>query len=195
MSVIRQRAFEWTALLAVVLGVLLALFSAVGTLVADHLVVPVEVPADALSVSAGEGFAVTGTATADLTVAAPTAVERVWTMVPSLLVAVLIVLVGTLLPRVVRSLRTGDPFAAVNARRVGVCAAIVLVGGVVAAGLRTAGAHVIVGGADVSAVGGAALEPVIDVPVGALLLGLGLASVAEFLRRGAVLNEEVEGLI
>ncbi|WP_304452486.1 hypothetical protein [Nocardiopsis sp. YSL2] len=195
MSVIRQRAFEWTALLAVALGVFLALFSAAGTLVADHLVVPVEVPAAALSVSSGGGFAITGTATADLTVADPTTAERAWTMGPSLLVAVLIVLVGTLLLRVVRSLRTGDPFAAVNARRVGVCAAAVVVGGAVVGGLRVAGAHAVVGGADLSAVGGAAVEPLVDWPVGALLLGLGLASAAEFLRRGALLNKEVEGLV
>ncbi|MFE3461417.1 hypothetical protein ACFXKD_28060 [Nocardiopsis aegyptia] len=195
MGVIRQRAFEWAAFLAVALGVLLALFSAVGTLVADHLVVPVEVPAAALSVSSGEGAAITGTAAADLTVADPTTAERMWTMGPALLVAVLIVLVGTLLLRVVRSLRTGDPFASVNARRIGACAAIVLVGGVVVAGLRAAGAHAVVGGADLSAVGGAAVDPVIEWPVGTLLLGLGLASAAEFLRRGAILNEEVEGLV
>ncbi|KOX13201.1 hypothetical protein ADL05_19780 [Nocardiopsis sp. NRRL B-16309] len=177
------------------LGALLALFSAGGTLVADRLIVPVEVPAAALSVPSEGRFAITGPAGAELAVTDPTMAERVWTMGPSLLVAVLIVLVGTLLLRVVRSLRTGDPFDAVNARRLGVCAAITLVGGGIAAGLQAGGARAVVGGAELSAVGGAAVEPVFEVPVAALLLGLGFAAAAEFLRRGALLSEEVDGLI
>ncbi|MCY9784229.1 hypothetical protein KIK06_10020 [Nocardiopsis sp. EMB25] len=195
MSAVRQRASEWVALVAIVLGVGLALFAAVGTLAADNLVVPVEVPAAAVPPPSGDGFEFTGAVTAELTVTAPTVVERVWAMAPSLIVAAQIVFVATLLLRVVRSLRTGEPFSAVNARRIGVCAAVTLVGGVLAAALRAVGSHMIVGGAVPSLVGGFALEPVVELPVASLLLGLGLASAAAFLRAGALLREEVEGLV
>ncbi|WP_157982428.1 hypothetical protein [Nocardiopsis sp. FIRDI 009] len=195
MTAVRQRVSEWVLLGAIVMGAVLVLFAAVATLAADNLVVPVEVPAAVVPPPSGDGLEFTGAVTAELTVADPTAAERVWTMAPSLVLAAQIVLVGTLLLRVVRSLRTGDPFNAVNARLIGVCAAVTLVGGVLVAALRTVGAHAILGGAGPSLVGGAALEPVVELPVAALLLGLGLASAAAFLRSGALLREEVDGLV
>ncbi|WP_159944083.1 MULTISPECIES: DUF2975 domain-containing protein [unclassified Nocardiopsis] len=183
MPVLRQRFPEWVALAAGALGTLLACIAAVGALVADNILVPVTVPES----SVGD---VVGPVTAALRIAEPTAGERLWTFAPSLVLAVQVAVVGLLLFRVVRSLRTGDPFAPANARRVWACAVVVLVGGLLAAALRTFGHR-----SAVAAAGAPDLEAVVDLPVVAAVLGLGLAAAAEFLRRGAALREDVRGLV
>ncbi len=195
-NAVRQRASEWTALVATAVGVLLACFSAVGTLVADNVLIPVTTSAAGLpSVGDGDGFALTGPVTAVLEVSEPTAGGRLWAFAPSLVLAVQVMVVGLLLFRVVRSLRTGDPFAPVNVRRIRVCAVVVLAGALLAAASRVFGYQAAVDEAGRALPGSPALEVVVDVPVTAVVLGLGLAAAAEFMRRGTALRDDVDGLV
>ncbi|WP_326549793.1 hypothetical protein [Micromonospora sp. NBC_01813] len=194
-----QRAFEAVTAGAVALGTLLAVGSAIGVLVADNLVVPVTVnPSDDLGPQATAGrFALAPQGAAVLTVTEPTAGDRLWIFGPALLLAAVIAATGGLLWRVVRSLRTADPFHPRNARRVGAAAAVLLVAGSLAAALQAAGHLALVGAArrawppDQAL----ALQAVIDPPAAVLLLGLGLGAAAEFLRRGAALRADLDGLV
>ncbi|WP_175440072.1 DUF2975 domain-containing protein [Micromonospora nigra] len=181
------------------LGALLVAGSAVGALVADNLVVPVTVTPTAdlgAQVTAGR-FTLAPQGAAILTVAEPTAGDRLWIFGPALLLAAVIAATGALLWRVVRSLRTADPFHPRNARRVGAAAAVLLLGGSLAAALQAAGHLTLVRAARHAWQPDQvfALHTVIDLPVTTLLLGLGLGAAAEFLRRGAALRADLEGLV
>ncbi|WP_190394283.1 hypothetical protein [Nocardiopsis quinghaiensis] len=196
MNAVRQRASEWTALAAAAGGVLLACFTAVGTLVADNVLIPVTTSAaGAPLVGDGGGPALTGPVTAALEIAEPTVGDRLWAFAPSLVLAVQVAVVGLLLFRVVRSLRTGAPFAPVNVRRLWACAAVVLAGALLASATRVFAYQAVVDGASRALPGSPPLEVVVDVPVTAVALGLGLAAAAEFMRRGTVLREDVDGLV
>ncbi|MFV2009427.1 DUF2975 domain-containing protein [Micromonospora sp. LOL_027] len=194
-----QWVFETVAAGAVALGALLAAGSAIGVLTADNLVVPATVnPATDLGPQATAGrFALTPQDAALLTVAEPTVGDRLWIFGPALLLAAVVATAGGLLWRVVRSLRSADPFHPRNARRVGAAAAVLLFGGALAAALQAAG-HL----ALVSAARHAwqpdrtlTLQAVIDPPVAVLLLGLGLGAAAEFLRRGTAMRADLDGLV
>ncbi|OKI13453.1 hypothetical protein A6A08_14225 [Nocardiopsis sp. TSRI0078] len=175
---------------------LLACFAAAGALVADNVLVPVETSAaGAVPAGEGDGFALTGPVTAVLEIAEPTAGDRLWAFAPSLVLAVQVAVVGLLLFRVVRTLRAGEPFTPVNARRLWACAVVVLAGALLAAAARVFGHRAVVDEAGRALPGAPALDAVVDVPVAAVVLGLGLAAAAEFMRRGAVLRDDVEGLV
>ncbi|WFE26327.1 DUF2975 domain-containing protein [Solwaraspora sp. WMMD791] len=194
-----QWAVEAVTAGAVALGTLLAVGSAIGVLIADNLVVPVTVdPATDLGPQGAAGrFALAPQGGAVLTVTDPTAGDRLWIFGPALLLAAVIATAGGLLWRVVRSLRTADPFHPRNARRVGAAAAVLLVGGSLAAALQAAGHLALVDAArrawppDQTL----ALQAVIDPPAAVLLLGLGLGAAAEFLRRGAAMRADLDGLV
>lgn len=190
MNFVRRYLPEWVALAAAAAGTLLVCFAGVGSLVADDLLVPVTVPG-----AAAGPYDLVGPAETTLRIAAPTAAERLWTLAPSLVQAAQTVLVGLLLFRVARSLRTGDPFAPVNAARIRMCAAVVLVGGLAASALRTLGHRAVVEGAAGASPGAPSPEALVDLPVAAVLLCVGLAAAAGFLRRGALLREDVRGLV
>ncbi|WP_306369045.1 hypothetical protein [Nocardiopsis sp. CC223A] len=190
MNFVRRHLPEWVALATAAAGVLLACFAGIGSLVADNLLVPVTV-----AEAAGGSYDLVGPAETTLRIAAPTAAERLWAFAPSLVQAVQAAVVGLLLFRVARTLRTGDPFAPVNAVRVLVCAVVVLAGGLLASALRALGHRAVVEGAAGASPGTPPLEPVVDLPVVAMVLGIGLAAAGGFLRRGAVLREDVRGLV
>ncbi|RPF20735.1 DUF2975 domain-containing protein [Myceligenerans xiligouense] len=194
-----QWVFEAATAAAVALGVLLAAGSALGALVADNLVLPVTVDptADLGSQAAAGRFEIEPQGAAVLMVTEPTAGDRLWIFGPALLLAVVVAAAGGLLWRVVRSLRTADPFRPRNARRVGAAAAALLLGGSLAAGLQAAGQLILVRAARHAwqmdqALG---LQAVIDPPAAILLLGLGLVAAAEFLRRGAAMRADLDGLV
>ncbi|WJK33897.1 hypothetical protein [Solwaraspora sp. WMMA2065] len=119
-----QWAFETVTAGAVALGTLLAAASAIGVLIADNLVAPVTVnPTTDLGPQATAGrFTLTPQDAALLTVAEPTVGDRLWIFGPALLLAAVVATAGGLLWRVVRSLRSADPFHPRNARRVGAAA-------------------------------------------------------------------------
>lgn len=194
-----QKAFEAATAGAAFLGVLLAAGSAIGVLFADNLVVPATVtPVPGLGPQGEAGrFALAVDGSAVLTVTEPTAGDRLWIFGPALLLAAVIGSVGALLWRVVRSLRTADAFHPRNARRVGVAAAVLLVGGSLTAGLQAAGHLALVRAARQAWQPDQvlALQAVIDLPATTLLLGLGLGAAAEFLRRGSALRADLDGLV
>ncbi|MFY1696406.1 MULTISPECIES: DUF2975 domain-containing protein [unclassified Solwaraspora] len=194
-----QRAFEAVTAGAVALGTLLAVGSAIGVLVADNLVVPVTVdPTTDLGPLATAGrFALAPQGAAVLTVTEPTAADRLWIFGPALLLAAVIATSGGLLWRVVRSLRSADPFHPRNARRVGAAAAVLLLGGSLAAALQAAGHLALVSAARHAWQPDQAftLQAVIDPPAAVLLFGLGLGAAAEFLRRGAAMRADLDGLV
>ncbi len=96
-----------------------------------------------------------------------------------------------LLLQIVRSLQRDEVFARVNARRLGVLAVVLGVGGM-AAQLLTAFGTVRVLDADF--VPGKAI-PVFGFSFLPLLAALGVAVLAEVFRQGAALREDVEGLV
>lgn len=101
----------------------------------------------------------------------------------------IVVLLGLLL--LVRSLRQGDPFTPVNARRLYAIAAAVGIGGQGAVLLHAWGRA--------SVISDSPLSPYLvqDVHISALplLAGLGMAVAAEVFRQGAALRADVEGLV
>ncbi|GAB3160217.1 hypothetical protein GCM10027059_07780 [Myceligenerans halotolerans] len=194
-----QWVFEAVTAAAVTLGVLLSAGSALGALVADNLVLPVTVdPAADLGAQAAAGrFELVPQGAAVLTVTEPTVGDRLWIFGPALLLAAVVAAAGGLLWRVVRSLRTADPFHPRNARRVGAAAAVLLLGGSLAAGLQAAGQLALADAARHAWQSGQAhgLQAAIDPPAAILLLGLGLVAAAEFLRRGAAMRADLDGLV
>ncbi|GAB3164222.1 hypothetical protein GCM10027059_19950 [Myceligenerans halotolerans] len=194
-----QWAFEAATAAALTLGVLLAAGSAIGALIADNLVLPVTMDpkADLGSHVAASGFELFPEGAAILTVTEPTVGDRFWIFGPALLLAAVIATAGGLLWRVVRSLRTADPFRPRNARRVGAAAAVLLLGGLLAAGLQAAGHLALLEAARRTWPLAQALELqiVIDPPTTTLVLGLGLGAAAEFLRRGAAMRADLDGLV
>lgn len=134
---------------------------------------------------------VTGPMTGTVVVQDPTAAQYGWDLAPSALLLLLAVVVARLLLGVVRSLRTGDPFTAANARR-----------------LTTLGILLIVSGTFVPVFQGIAFEAVLDplLPDGPrtwtlelqlwpVLAGILIGFLAEVFARGARLREDVEGLV
>jgi hypothetical protein len=122
----------------------------------------------------------------------PSTAQYAWGLVPELLGVLLAVVAARLLLGLVRSLRTGDPFTVVNARRLTALGALVIVGGVCLS---------VVQGISHSTV----LAPLVpdegammwefDLPLWPALVGLFIGFLAEVLNRAARLREDVEGLV
>jgi hypothetical protein len=122
----------------------------------------------------------------------PSTAQYAWGLVPELLGVLLAVVAARLLLGLVRSLRTGDPFTVVNARRLTALGALVIVGGVCLS---------VVQGISHSTV----LAPLVpdegammwefDLPLWPALVGLFIGFLAEVLNRAVRLREDVEGLV
>jgi hypothetical protein len=122
----------------------------------------------------------------------PSTAQYAWGLVPELLGVLLAVVAARLLLGLVRSLRTGDPFTVVNARRLTALGALAIVGGVCLS---------VVQGISHSTV----LAPLVpdegammwefDLPLWPALVGLFIGFLAEVLNRAVRLREDVEGLV
>ena len=141
-------------------------------------------------VTAGEP--VTGAVTGAVVVQDPTAVQYAWTLAPMLVLLALAVVVARLLLGVVRSVRDGDPFRAVNARRLASLSTAVLAGGLLV--------QVVQGLAHARTI--APLLPdgpsswTLDLQLWPVLAaGALFGFFAEVFARGARLREDVEGLV
>ena len=182
-----QVAFE--GLLWVLPGVvaLQAVLQGVRAVRGDALEVTGPVPEELLAPTA----LVTGPLSGTVVVQDPSAAQYGWAVAPTLVLLVLAVVAARLLLRVARSLRTGDPFTADNARRLSVLAGLVVLGGAflpLLQGIAHAGVlDPLLPGGPSSASREFLLWPGVT--------GLVLFFVAEVFRRGARLREDVEGLV
>ena len=134
---------------------------------------------------------VQGPLTGTVLVQEPTAAQYGWALVPPVLLLVLAVVVAWLLLGVARSLRTGDPFTAVNATR-----------------LRVLGVLLIIGGTFVPVFQSIAFDGVVhpllpdgptswtlDLSLLPSVSGILVFFLAEVFARGTRLREDVEGLV
>ena len=108
-----------------------------------------------------------------------------------MLTALLTMAVLTMLLLIVRTLRRGDPFIPANARRLYAIAAVVGIGGQAAVLLRAWGETAVLGHLMVAPY----LFQGTHITFVPLVAGLGVAVAAEVFRQGAVLREDVEGLV
>jgi hypothetical protein len=121
----------------------------------------------------------------------PTPGQRAAFLGAGLAESVATILVLLLLLRVVRTLRTGDPFVLANARRLRLIAVAVLVGGTGASLLQAWAEHLVLSDP--------AIRPLVHeqlhvtlVPIAA---ALGILLLAEVFRRGAWMRQDLEGLV
>lgn len=121
----------------------------------------------------------------------PNARQRVGFAGVPMLAGLLTLAVIALLLRVTRTLREGDPFIAINARRLYMIAALVGIGGQVTAFLSAWVRLDVLHHPNVA--------PYVirdaDMTFVPLIAGLGVAVAAEVFRQGARLRDEVEGLV
>jgi hypothetical protein len=122
----------------------------------------------------------------------PSTAQYAWGLVPELLGVLLAVVAARLLLGLVRSLRTGDPFTVVNARRLTALGAVVIVGGVCLSVVQGI-SHSTVLAPLVPDEGAMVWE--FDLPLWPALVGLFIGFLAEVLNRAVRLREDVEGLV
>ncbi|WP_407318485.1 DUF2975 domain-containing protein [Isoptericola halotolerans] len=140
-----------------------------------------------------------GPTTTTLTITAPTLLQRLLVFAPATVLCATVVVCGVLLRRMLRSVEAGDPFHRDNPRRVAATGVIVLVGGVVAAGLTTLGRLTALDPTTLglqtpaSAVGGP--SGAVELPVTALVVAATLWVVAAVLRRGSSMHADLQGLV
>ncbi|MGG5257835.1 DUF2975 domain-containing protein [Phycicoccus avicenniae] len=133
-----------------------------------------------------------GLATFDIEVPAVGGGLRLLSLLPGVLVALLVVVGGWLVLRIMRTVAAGEPFAAVNVTRMRALAMVLVLGSAVVFFLELSVRGALLGSAEL---GG--LEPgvVLDVPWLPMLSGLVLAMLAEAFRTGSRLRDDVEGLV
>lgn len=157
-----------------------------GTPVPVEVYAPVSVPAlDAVGVEHGLGAF-------EVLVPVSSAGVRMLAVLPGLLVALLVVVGGWLVLRLMRTVAAGEPFAPANVARLRGLAVLLVFGSSVVFFLEMAVRGALLGTVDL---GG--LEPglVLDVPWLAILAGMVLALLAEAFAAGTRLRDDVEGLV
>lgn len=132
-----------------------------------------------------------GETTVTLIFADPTPAQRLLYAIPMALGWVVTLLVLMLLLGIARTLRSGDPFVAGNARRVTAIAVLALIGGI-----ATQVVDQFVKAELLQAPGvPEQITPVFELSFLPVIVGLPLAFFAEVFRRGTKLREDVEGLV
>ncbi len=133
-----------------------------------------------------------GPAAYDLSLAHPSAGQRLLDLAPGVLIAAVSVAACVLVLRVMRPIGAGDPFAPGQVRRLRTLAFVLMIGPVVAMFARLSCQGAIVGGLDL---GGLDPGVSLDIPWFPLIVGLFLGLVAEGFKVGAQLRDDVEGLV
>ena len=153
------------------------------------------VAVDRASVIAGtptaRGVSLTGTDKAELTFHHPGVTERILLALPDALVATLSLLVIVLLIRMSRTLRTGDPFAAANVRRLSMIAVAIVLAGLLAPSAEAITTQLLVRSSPVAE----RIPFQFTVPFLPIVLGMLVAALAEVFRRGTGLRDDTEGLV
>lgn len=192
-----QIAGEVMLWLIVVAGAVLVPVVAVRALLATRLEVPVELDG-APSASPGEQagrFRLGSVEEAVLVVTDPTTGDRIADAAPAMVLFAAMALAAWLLLRVLRTLRTGDPFSWTNLRRVRGLAITLFAAAYVWAAVTAIGRWHFADAAQAAVGSGVSIDRWIGVPVWPLVTAMVLGAVAEFLRRGAALREDVDGLV
>jgi hypothetical protein len=160
------------------------------------LTVPVTTEPDLPQIGAGavpegDGLEIGGPITANVYIVGPALRQRIAVIGPTVLGGLVTVGVLFLLYQLVRSLRQGDPFRRVNARRLLGIAALVGVGGQAAVVLDAWGHRLIVTHPIVAPF----VEQDVRLSFVPLLAGLGVAVAAEVFRQGARMREDLAGTV
>jgi hypothetical protein len=127
---------------------------------------------------------------ATLVIEDPSFLQRLATMLPTLIVAGTVGTAAVLLWLVSKSLRDGELFTHENVGRLKSCANTVLVGGLLASGAHIAITLWFIDMADTLPVEFRATGSLVAIPIAFALAGL-----TEIFRRGAALRDDVEGLV
>lgn len=133
-----------------------------------------------------------GETTVTLIFADPTPAQRLLYAVPVVLGTVIILLVLMLLLGIARTLRSGDPFVAGNARRVTAIAVLALIGGIAT---QLVGQYARAKLLQAPGVPEEFTPVFFELSFLPVIVGLPLAFFAEVFRRGTKLREDVEGLV
>lgn len=186
-----QWALEGLLLLVVLGSLVLGLSAALGVVRGDPVSAPVTFENGAVRLLERSEHAQLEVANPTLTIEDPSFNHRLLAAAPLLLIACTVGLTGVLLWRVVRSTRQGDPFHRVNARRLTIAAAAVLLGGSLASILDA------IHSMDLAAQAPADFGLAVSGTLSFLPFAVGgvLAAMAGVFRRGTALRSEVEGLI
>lgn len=128
---------------------------------------------------------------AQVTVYGPTSAQRVALLGARLAESVATIAVLLLLLLIVRTLRAGDPFVLANARRLRLIAMAVVVGGTGASALQAWGAHLVLSDSAIAPL----VHQQFHITLVPLVAGLGVLLLGEVFRRGALMGDELEGLV
>ena len=193
-----QIAGEVMLWLFVVVGAALVPVVAVRAFLASRLEVPVELDGAPSAVPPGEQegrFRLGSVEEAVLVVTDPTTGDRLADAAPAMVLFASMALAAWLLLRVLRTLRTGEPFSRTNLRRVRGLAVTLFAAAYVWAAVGAIGRWHFADAAEAAVGPGVSIDRWIGVPVWPLVTALVLGAVGEFLRRGAALREDVDGLV
>lgn len=191
-----EAALGLAALLVGVFGVLLPALGVVGLIdPVDTREIEAEtatrVPGTVTDAVASHGMTLTGTHRADLVFVDPDLGQRLLLTLPEIIGGLFLLLVLVLLLKVARTLRDGDVFVPMNARRLSVIGLTVLVQAVIAPALLAITTEMLVSG-----------TPVADrIPFSAtfageyVLLAFLVLALGEVFRRGTRLRADTEGLV
>ncbi|MFE9920222.1 DUF2975 domain-containing protein [Streptomyces sp. NPDC005774] len=191
-----EAALGLAALLVGVFGVLLPALGVVGLIdPVDTREIEAEtttrVPGTVTDAVAGHGMTLTGTHRADLVFVGPDLGQRLLLALPEIIGGLSLLLILALLLKVARTLRDGDVFVPMNARRLSVIGLTVLVQAVIAPALLAITTEMLVSG-----------TPVADqIPFSAtftgeyVLLSFLILALGEVFRRGTRLRADTEGLV
>jgi hypothetical protein len=121
----------------------------------------------------------------------PTTAQRVAFLGAGIVESVATIAVLLLLLLITRTLRLGDPFVLANARRLRLIAVAVIIGGTGASALHAWGAHLVLTDAAIAPL----VHEQLHITLLPLAAGLGVLLLAEVFRRGALMRDDLEGLV
>lgn len=186
-----QGLLEGLLVLVAIGAVVVAVLFGLDTATADHLEQPVDLRENVATIDpATVGGYRLKVDSATLLIEDPDAGQRIAAMIPMVVTTLVVGIASTLLWMIARSIRKGDPFHRSNARRLMWAAVVVLVGGM---GASVADVFVSVSFAD--AAEGLPIDHAGTLSLLPLPIGVVLAALSEIFRRGAVLRDDVEGLV
>jgi hypothetical protein len=159
--------------------------------------IPVDLEARYLDGVAGahagaEGVTVAADGTVEAVVTDPSVRQVLLSTLTWLPTAVLAVAVLTLLVRILRDARSGDPFTVLTVRRLRVLAAVCLVGGAVVTIVESVCATALMATV-LPATGGFSWS--LTLSVGWVFAGFAFLALGELVRRGLALREELDGVV
>lgn len=133
-----------------------------------------------------------GPAQYDVEITDLSALDRLLTFLPGLVLVALVVAGALIMQRIARDVGRGTPFVSGQVRRLRILALLLVVGAPVLQVVELVTTSALLSGADL---GGLPASVWFDFPIGPMLLGLFLALLAEAFRHGDRLEDDLEGVI